>query len=164
MIWPVLGQLKAIAGSTVPAPQIYRALFFFFILLLLFFLFKGLSSVLRYSHSHPWITRLCLIEYIYAFLLCAFPLDLVYCVRASPMVRISYSTGQRVKLVSMLLILITLLEQLWFALSVTMKYWTGSWRYQAQSWMSNYYHLSDDPYSDWNQFTPKVICISHRCG
>lgn len=40
MIWPVLGQLKAIAGSTVPAPQIYRALFFFFYIIIIIFPFQ----------------------------------------------------------------------------------------------------------------------------
>jgi len=56
-----------------------------------------------------------------AFLLSAFRLDFGYCVRASPMGKIIYIMRKQVKLMSVLLVSVTLLKQLCFATPVTMK-------------------------------------------
>lgn len=139
-----------------------------------FFLLKGFSSVLQSLQSCPEllgyalqkeksnysvfkIDHLCWFCMPAAFLPSDFPLELGYCAKTSPMGKVIYIMRKRVKLMSVLLVSVTLLKQLCFATPVTTKYWTGSWVYQARSWMSNYHHLSDDPYSDWNHFTPSYL-------
>lgn len=112
--------------------------------------------------------HLCGVCIFVAFLPSAFALYLGDCVRASPVGKLIYIKRESVKVMSF--------TDLSYPVQTAVLCYTRDKeilnREMSVSSMilnkclppSLSHHLYDDPYSDWNHFTPQFIYISHRCG